>query len=270
MARTGYRPTAPHASGWAVHPWADVLLPEPEHDHGLLAAAGQLWSTPGDLCRFGGWLAGDGRSILERDTVAQMRTPAVAPGEAGWSSSYGLGVQILRFGDRVLVGHTGSMPGFLAIVLSSVEDGVTVAAQANAWSQLALGSLAADLVAVVCEREPTLPEPWAPAQSVSAAAMELVGPWYWGAVAVGLSLRADGTLRMAPILDTGRAATFRAAEDGRWVGLDGYYSGEFLEPRRDDDGRISHLELCSYVLTRKPYDPPEVIPGGLDLGGWLV
>lgn len=269
MARTGYGPTEPHASGWAVHPWADVLLPEPAHDHGLLAPAGQLWSTPGDLCRFGVWLAGDGRGVLRSETVAQMRTPAVAPGDAAWSGSYGLGVQVLRFGDRVLVGHTGSMPGFLAIVLSSVEDGVTVAAQANAWSQLALGSLAADLVAIVCEREPTLPEPWVPAQSVSPDAMELVGPWYWGAGAVGLSLRADGTLAMAPILDAGRAATFRAAGDGRWVGLDGYYHGEFLEPRRDAEGHLTHLELCSYVLTRKPYDPPEVIPGGLDLGGWL-
>ena len=40
MTRTGYEPTEPHAQGWAVHPWADVLLPEPAHDHGLLAAPG--------------------------------------------------------------------------------------------------------------------------------------------------------------------------------------------------------------------------------------
>jgi CubicO group peptidase (beta-lactamase class C family) len=268
MTRTGYAPTAPSASGWAVHPWADVVLPEPAHDHGLLAPAGQLWSTPSDLCRFGVWLAGDGAGILSADTVARMRTPAVAPGDAAWSSSYGLGVQILRFGERVLVGHTGSMPGFLAIVGASVDDGVTVAAQANAWSQLALAALARDLVEIICDREPTLPEPWAPLPAAPAAAMELVGPWYWGAVGLSLTLRADGRLHLAPVLGGGRAATFTATEDGRWLGLDGYYHGEFLEARRDNQGRISHLELCSYVLTRKPYDPADVIPGGLDLGGW--
>ena len=28
-----------------MHPWADVVLPEPEHDAGVMAAAGQLWAT---------------------------------------------------------------------------------------------------------------------------------------------------------------------------------------------------------------------------------
>jgi CubicO group peptidase (beta-lactamase class C family) len=268
MGRTGYLPTPPSASGWAVHPWADVLLPEPAHDHGLLASAGQLWSTPGNLCRFGVWLAGDGGSILSRDMVGRMRAPASAPGDAAWSSSYGLGVEVLRSGDRMLVGHTGSMPGFLAVVASSVEDGVTVAVQANAWSQLALGALVKDLVTIVCEHEPTLPRPWTSAASVPAQAMEIVGPWYWGAVPLALSLRADGTLHLTPLRNGGRSASFVATEDGRWVGLNGYYHGEFLEPRRDEEGRLTHLELCSYVLTKNPYDPPEVIPGGLDLGGW--
>jgi D-alanyl-D-alanine carboxypeptidase len=270
MTRTGYLPSPPSASGWAVHPWADVLLPEPAHDHGLLAPAGQLWSTPGDLCRFGVWLAGDGGAILSPPMVRRMRSPAVAPGDAAWSSSYGLGVQLLRFGERVLIGHTGSMPGFLAVVASSVEDGITVAVQANAWSQLAIGALVGELVAILCEREPTLPRPWAPAESARPEAMEIVGPWYWGAVPLALSLRADGTLRLAPLGEGGRSASFAATGDGRWVGLDGYYHGEFLEPRRAEDGRLTHLELCSYVLTREPYDPPEVVPGGLDLGGWQL
>jgi len=36
------QPQAPHAGGWAVHPWADALLPEPVEDLGRMAAAGQL------------------------------------------------------------------------------------------------------------------------------------------------------------------------------------------------------------------------------------
>ena len=34
MTRTALHPSAPHAEGWAVHPWADVLLPEPVEDLG--------------------------------------------------------------------------------------------------------------------------------------------------------------------------------------------------------------------------------------------
>jgi D-alanyl-D-alanine carboxypeptidase len=268
MTRTGYLPTEPHAAGWAVHPWADIVLPEPANDHGHMAPAGQLWATPGDLCRFGVLLAGDGGGLLRPDTVARMRSPAVAPGDASWAASYGLGMQLIRAGDRVLVGHTGSMPGFLAVLLSSVEDGVTVAAQANAWSQLAITRLASDLIDIVCAEEPTLPQPWEPAGVVRPEALEVVGPWYWGAVALSLTLRADGVLALAPLGGEGRSARFVAGDDGRWVGLDGYFVGELLTPCRDADGTLTHLDLCSYVLTRKPYDPPEVIPGGLDLGGW--
>ncbi|HET6877233.1 MAG TPA: serine hydrolase domain-containing protein [Jatrophihabitans sp.] len=269
MRRTSYHPSAPHATGWAVHPWADVLLPEPAHDHGLLAAAGQLWATPGDLCRFGVFLAGDGSAVLSREALELMRTPAVEP-DAAWAGSYGLGVQHLRFDDRVVFGHTGSMPGFLAVLMSSVQDGLTVAVQANAWSQLAIRDLTGDLVRIVCEQEPTMPVAWAPADHADPAAYELVGPWYWGAVSMSLSLRADGTLQLAGLGQRGRAARFVAAGDGRWRGLDGYYHGEFLQPCRNAAGEVTHLDLGSFVLTREPYAPGDVVPDGLDLGGWQV
>jgi hypothetical protein len=100
--------------------------------------------------------------------------------------------------------------------------------------------------------------------------MELVGPWYWGAVAIALTLRADGLLILAPVTGEGRSARFAPTDDGRWVGLDGYYVGEFLTPRRNDAGELTSLDLCSYVLTRSPYDPPDLIPGGLDLGSWQL
>jgi CubicO group peptidase (beta-lactamase class C family) len=277
MTRTTYLPVAPHAEGYAVHPWADVVLPEPAHDHGLLAAAGQLWSTPGDLCRFGVFLSGAdgaGGDVLGADLRETMRTPAVAPNDAGWAGSYGLGVQHLRFGDRVYLGHTGSMPGFLAMMMSSPNDGLTVTMQSNAWSSLATRALVGDLFDIVRDHEPTMPTPWSPAgppaAAVDRAAFELVGPWYWGAVPMSISLRADGRLDLAGIAGVGRAARFRPAGDDRWVGLDGYYHGEFLEARRDDHGRVSYLDLGSFVFTRDPYAPADVVPDGLDLGDWQL
>ena len=270
MTRTSYHATAPHAAGWAVHPWADVLLPEPAHDHGLLAAAGQLWSTPGDLCRFGVFLGGDGDGILSRETMLQMRAPAVAPDGPGWTSSYGLGVQHIRIGDAAVFGHTGSMPGFLAVVMTSVEDGLTVSVQSNAWSQLAIGELVTDLLTIVREQEPTMPIPWAAATSVDPGAYEIVGPWYWGAVAVAITLCADGDLDLAGIGGRGRAARFTATGDGTWRGLNGYYHGETLSVQRAAGGQVTHLDIGSFVLTRQPYAPGDVVPDGLDLGDWQL
>ena len=51
--------------GCAVHPWADVVLPEPEHHAGVMAAAGQLWATLADLGRFAAFLLGDTGDVLD-------------------------------------------------------------------------------------------------------------------------------------------------------------------------------------------------------------
>src|SRR5919205_1392798 len=67
LHRTSTRPQAPHAGGWAVHPWADVMLPEPAEDLGRMAPAGQLWSTTGDLARFAAFLAKGDDRVLSAD-----------------------------------------------------------------------------------------------------------------------------------------------------------------------------------------------------------
>jgi CubicO group peptidase (beta-lactamase class C family) len=69
MTRTSPRPVPPAAEGSAVHPWADVVLPEPEHHAGVMAAAGQLWATLADLGRFGAFLLGDAGDVLDPATL---------------------------------------------------------------------------------------------------------------------------------------------------------------------------------------------------------
>ncbi|GAA2486853.1 serine hydrolase domain-containing protein [Streptomyces gobitricini] len=268
LTRTTTQPVTPHARGWAVHPWADVMLPEPAEDLGLMASAGQLWSTASDLSRFGLFLAEGDERVLSVQTLREMRTPAVPPEAGDWDSGYGLGLQLVRRGGRTLVGHSGSLPGFLAGLWVGVEDGITAVVLANATSGPAPGVVAADLVRIVADAEPRIPEPWRPLPEVDPALLELTGPWYWGTYPYDLRAVEDGGVELSPLRGQGRASRFRVEEDGTWTGLDGYYTGETLRVVRREDGSVSHLDLGSFVFTREPYESADAVPGGVDEDGW--
>lgn len=268
LKRTGTQPQAPHAGGWAVHPWADVMLPEPIEDLGLMAPAGQLWSTAGDLCRFAAFLAAGDDRVLGAESVREMRTPSAPPEAGEWNGNYGLGLQIVRDADRTLIGHSGSLPGFLAGLWVSVEDGVAAVALANATSGPPTATVAADLVRIVADAEPRIPEPWRPLPEVDQELLALTGPWYWGTYTYGLRLVAEGGVELEPLRGGGRRSRFRARGKESWIGLDGYYAGETLRVVRRDDGSVSHLDLGSFVFTREPYGPGDAVPGGVDPSGW--
>ncbi|WP_330282863.1 serine hydrolase domain-containing protein [Streptomyces sp. NBC_00588] len=270
LDRTSTQPQAPHAGGWAVHPWADVLLPEPSEDLGRMAPAGQLWSTTGDLARFAVFLTQGDDRVLSAETVREMREPA-APSEAADvmdGAAYGLGLQIQRRDGRLLVGHSGSLPGFLANLTISVEDDVAAVVLANCTSGPLLSSVGADLVRIVAEAEPRIPDPWRPLPEVASSVLELAGTWYWGTHAFALRLSAGDGLSLEPLSGSGRRSRFRANGDGSWTGLEGYYAGELLKPVRRPDGTVSHLDLGSFVFTRQPYEEGAPVPGGVDPEGW--
>ncbi|MEU3981532.1 serine hydrolase domain-containing protein [Streptomyces sp. NPDC026672] len=270
LDRTGGQPRAPHAGGWAVHPWADVLLPEPVEDLGRMAPAGQLWSTTADLARFAVFLAHGDDRVLSAESVREMRTPA-APAEASDvadGAAYGLGMQIQHRDGRLLVGHSGSLPGFLASLTLSVEDDVAAVVLANCTSGPPISAIGADLVRIVAEAEPRIPEPWRPLREVDPAVLELAGQWYWGTHGCALRVTADGLVSLEPLSGKGRRSRFRANGDGTWTGLEGYYAGELLKAVRRPDGSVSHLDLGSFVFTRQPYDQGAPVPGGVDPDGW--
>ena len=269
MARTTFLPQEPFARGFAVHPWADALMPEVVHETGRMAPAGQLWSTVEDLARFAALVAGKADDVLSADTVAEMREPRSAPETDSWESAYGLGMQLYRSGSRMLAGHTGSMPGFLCTLWVSVEDDVGAAVLANTTSGLPVGTVAADLVRVVAEGEPRISDPWRPLAEVNPALLELTEPWYWGPTGYALRLEADRHFQLTALSGKGsRDARFRPVEDGTWIGLNGYFAGETLRFVRDEAGRVTHLDIGSFVFTREPYDPDAPIPGGVDPEGW--
>lgn len=265
MTRTTAMPVAPHAQGWAVHPWADVMLPEPAEDAGPMAPAGQLWSTAADMCRWATFLTGGHSSVLGAETLEEMRAPA-SPGDH--TGGYGLGLQIAYDGNRTLIGHGGSMPGFLAAVWISVEERLGGIALTNTTSGVPIGVVAGDLIRLVATHEPPLPPEWRPAASVDEELLALTGLWYWGTNVFGLHLLGDHGFELRPMGGSARASRFRAQPDGTWIGLDNYFAGERLGIVRSAAGAVTHLDLGTFVFTRTPYDPAAPVPGGVDPEGW--
>ena len=259
MTRTTPRPVAPAAQGHAVHPWADVVLPEPEHHAGVMAAAGQLWATLADLGRFAAFLIGDTSDVLSAATLEEMTVPAGVDSSApGWSA-YGLGLQVLRVDGRTLVGHGGSMPGFLAGVFvdRTEQTGAVSLANTTAGLDVVVFGLLDDLRAA----EPRIVAPWTP--SPSPVPLECLGVLFWGPAPYALRAIGGGLLHLGPLPGrVGRASRFAQRDDGTWVGLDGYFAAEALLIADD------HLDLGTFVFTRTPYDPEAPVPGCVDERGW--
>ncbi len=268
MRRTTTRPRGRHATGYAVHPHADVLLPEPEHDAGAMAPAGQLWTTVSDLAAFGRFLAGDTGGLIAADTLAEMREPIVVAEAAGqpWTAAHGLGLQLWNADGVRYYGHTGSMPGFVAVLQVTDAPGAdTAIAMCNSTAGFSR-SLGTDLLAILRDAEPYCPAEWAPAP-VDPGLLAMLGTWYWGPAPYTLSL-SGGVLELRGAGADARAFRFRRDGAGAWRGVDGYQAGEPLTPVRAADGSVIALDVGSFIYTRAPYDPAAPVPGGVDPAGW--
>lgn len=250
MARTTYGPQSPHAQGWSVHPYAGTLLPEPHSNTGAMASAGQLWSTVYDLARYASFWIDPDPAVLAPSTVAEMCTPAAGQPGTGTESVHGLGVRLSGRGDRTLVGHSGSMPGFLAGFFVDPLRGTAGISLANATIGDTPG-LALTLLDRLEQLEPPLPGQWTPERTVDGAA-ELLGLWYWGNTPMTFAVR-GGYLVIDQTNPRRRTRLVRETAD-TWRCLDQYYAGEPLRVVRDHD-RISHLDLVTYILTRQPARP---------------
>lgn len=266
MRRTTPRPDGRAAQGLAVHPFADVLLPEPEHDAVAMAPAGQLWTTVDDLARWGGLLAGGADELLSADTLAEMLEPQNVVDLPGmpWTGAHGLGWQLWNVDGIRSAGHGGSMPGFLAGLRLQLDGGDGVVHLTNTTATPAMAQLSSDLLAALAEREPHPVQAWHAAGDASR--LDLTGTWHWGPAVTTATLVGEHLVLGEP--GTHRGARFVNVGPDAWTGLDGYYTGEPLRVVRRPDGTVSHLDLASFRFTRTPYDPDADVPGGVDAAGW--
>jgi len=251
MARTTYHPAPPHAQGYSVDHFAGTLTPEPHQDTGAMAPAGQAWSTVPDLARWAAFLASGHPDVLDVASLREAARP-VPP-----AADYGLGLRGLECGGRRLVGHTGSMPGFLASLFVDPDAGDGTVALANATTGLDTAGVPSGLL---CDAALEPVEPWAPTESVPGPAAELLGLWFWGNTANEMRW-SNGRLELRSLGSTDMIDRFELGDD-RIVGTEGYHRGEQLNVLRKADGSVSHLDIATFVYTRTPYDRGAPIPGG--------
>jgi CubicO group peptidase (beta-lactamase class C family) len=259
MTRTSYLPVQPAATGYSVHHFAGTLAEEPATDTSAMAPAGQLWSTVDDLARYAAFLAKGNPDVLADTVIDEMATPQSGSLVGAAAGGYGLGLRLARGGSGMLLGHTGSMPGFLAGLFIDRRRRTGAVVLANATIGMRAEALPIDLLETLEELEPTVPDPWEPNDAVPPAVAEVLGVWHWGNTA--LSFCWDG----AEIVVTGLGNDqehyrFRPEADG-FVGTRGYHHGELLRVVRNDDGSVNHLVCATFVYTRTPYDPDAPIPG---------
>ncbi len=262
MTRTSYLAERPAATGYSVHHFAGTLSEEPAQDTGAMAPAGQVWSTLQDLATYTTFLVEGHEQVLSADTLAEMTTPQSGSLAGGLTGGYGLGLRLLAGGSGMLVGHTGSMPGFLAGCFVDRVRRTAAVCLANGTSGLRCEGLPLDLLATMEELEPTVVAPWRPATDVPAQVAEVLGIWHWGNTAYAFTW-VDRELQATTLGNGVTVHRFRPETDGTFLGLSGYHHGETLRVVRNSDGGINHLVCATFIYTRIPYDPDAPVPGGI-------
>jgi len=240
----------PFARGYVVHALDGGLHEEPRLDAGAMAPAGQLWSTAADMARWAAFLTDPAPQVLPRETVDEMCAPVVISDLESWTGGYGLGLQLFRSGERVYVGHGGSMPGYVAHLVVHRRSRLGVIAFANAYGLTGthIRTVALETLTSVLDAEPAAPAPWSPPAPPAGEAVALTGRWWW--MGREYEIRADGDA----LVMTGpnhRSRYVREAPD-RWRGVDGDNEGEVLLALRDADGAVVMIDIATFVFSRDP------------------
>jgi len=252
MRSTGLVPDqGRRAEGYQVHPHTGVATVEPQFELRATAPFGGLWSTVGDLGRYAAFVADPIADVLSADTLEEMCRPVIMTDVEGWTRAYGLGYDLTRTGERVLAGHGGAMPGFLAGLRVRRQDRVGAMVFANSTAVAEPTVLAAALVNSVLDAEPTPATLWTPSGPQPDFA-GMLGSWWAEGEEIVFEVR-DNVLWSRvpggpPITDT----RFTKVDSDRFRADAGRERGELLELTRGADGEVRRMHFATYALTRTP------------------
>jgi hypothetical protein len=253
LGRTSFAQTQPAANAYFVDPYADRVHPEENVIKGAFAAAGSLWSTTGDLARWGTVLVDGAEGVLRRETVEEMRRFQSMADLEEWKLGWGLGLMLMREGDRIFVGHGGAMPGFLAGLAISPKERSGGVVLVNSGAGVKIDELTRKLSVIAAEAYPPEPDAWQPDGAVAAELEPLLGRWWSEGSEFVIRVRGGRLeLRAAEAPSAAPPSVFAPAGTDRFRGVSGPEEGELLEVVRRDDGTIEKLYWATYPMTRTP------------------
>ncbi len=258
LERTTWGAGAMAALPYFVEPYSDSVQREPVLELGGKGGESGLYSTVGDLARWGAFLCDPDESVLSASSVAEMHDLNVMA-EADWTLGWGLGIELWRRGERIFGGHTGGFPGFLSILAYSRRDrvGAVMLTNTSNWPKLSPTGL--DLAEAALEELAPELEPWTPDESPPAEIASLLGRWWSEGSETIFSWR-GGKLeaRFADAPPEREPSVFEPEGGDRFRVVSGRERGEALRVVRDDEGEVVKLYWATYPFTRTPevFGPP--------------
>jgi CubicO group peptidase (beta-lactamase class C family) len=253
MGSTTVGLTGPHVQGYYVPPFHDVPVPEPEPDWKAMNPAGSLASTANDLARWAAFLAEPVPEVLDSATVEEMCQPQIMADTRQWSLAWGLGIEIVRRGNRIYVGHEGGNPGHISAVFVDRDSKTGGIALMNSTSGPAPADVAVDLAEHVLEHDPAEPEIWSPGSEVPEEFDGVLGRWFSEGAAYSFTVEKGRLRAIAEGAPAGRKPSlFVKVADDVYRTESEREVGELLRITRDENGAVSRLHWATYVMTREP------------------
>jgi CubicO group peptidase (beta-lactamase class C family) len=245
------------ALGYYVPPFSDVPVKEPVLDIAAMASAGALASTAEDLAKWAAFLADPVDEVLRKDTVEEMCQPQIMADLERWTLAWGLGLMLLRVGERIFTGHTGSMPGHISAFFVHRESGhagICLMNSISSGTQVDPSGLATELAVKVLDNDPLPREPWKPGVEVPAEFDGLLGTWFSEGQPFVFSV-CDGRLEARGVTAPAHKppSVFARLDGDLYRTESGREQGELLRITRDDDGVPVKLNWATYIFTRQPY-----------------
>ena len=250
LARTTWEQAEPWARGYRVDPFSDAVQAESPLDTRAFTAAGQLWSTVGDVARWGMFLADPDETVLRHTSRDEMLTVHAMDETEQWTRGWGLGLALVRRGDRVWAGHGGAMPGHLAALVFRPHERVGAVVLTNSSARANPDVLALDLAEAALEAEP---REWTPAEPPPSELAGALGRW-WSEGEEFLFRWHESLLeaRLVRAPEYRPWAVFEQVDGDEYRTVAGRERGERLRLIRDERGEVVRLSWAGYAFTRTP------------------
>ena len=239
LERTTWGPAENAATGYFVERFADVAVAEPVPEKKAVAPAGGLFSTVGDLAKWGAFLLGQ----------EEMHAVQVMADQERWLLAWGLGLMLHRRGERIFAGHDGGAVGHSSFLTYSRREHVGTVLLTNTENP----SMSFDPVALTekaAEAMPVEDEPWRPGAPVPPELEGVLGIWWGEGIDWWFEWRKGSLEARRPGRKVATRTLFEREGEDVYRTVSGREQGELLEIVRDESGRPVKLYWATYPFTR--------------------